>query len=238
MAVVRSARARRTRIALLAAALLLVLLVVLTQALLPGLAADRVRSRVERYGQVRSVHVSAFPAVQLLWGKAASVGVLAGRLAIAPAQVAGLLWEARTVNTLTVTAPAVVLHVAQLPVGLEVSDVRMRMHASEVVASATMTQAQLQAALPSGFRVQPTASGEGEIEARASGGLFGLQASLTVLVRALDGALVAEPRGLSFGSITSVTLFSDPRLRVLSVGMRLLRAYPLTYGLSLKGRVG
>jgi hypothetical protein len=215
-----------------------VLAVVLAQALLPGLAADRVRSRVERYGQVRSVRVSAFPAVQLLWGKADSVSVSAGRLALTPAQVAGLLWEARTVDTLTVAAPAVVLRVAQLPAGLEVSDVRMRMHGAEVVASATMTQAQLQAALPSGFRVQPTATGEGEIEARASGGLFGLQASLTVLVRAREGALVAEPRGLSFGSITSVTLFSDPRLRVLSVGMRLLRAHPLTYGLSLRGRVG
>jgi hypothetical protein len=227
----------RTRIALAAAALL-VLLAVLAQALLPGLAADRVRSRVERYGQVRSVHVSAFPAVQLLWGKAESVGVIAGRLAITPAQVAGLLWEARTVDTLTVTAPAVVLRVAQLPAGLEVSDVRMRMHGAEVAASATMTQAQLQAALPSGLRVQPAASGEGEIEAHASGALFGLRASLAVLVRALDGALVAEPRGLPLRGIASVTLFSDTHLKVRSVGMRVLRAHPLTYGLSLRGRIG
>src|ERR1700757_1636209 len=107
----------RTRVALLAATSL-ALVVVLAQALLPGLAGGRVRSRGERYGQVRSVHVSAFPALELLWGKAASVSVSAGRLALSPAQVAGLLWEARGTDTLTVTAPAVVLRVAQLPAGL------------------------------------------------------------------------------------------------------------------------
>lgn len=227
----------RTRIALLATALP-VLLVVLAQVLLPGLAADRVRSGVERYGSVRSVHVSAFPALELLWGKAGSVSVSTGRLAMTPAQVASLLWEARASDTLNVSAAAVVLHAPQLPRGLEVSDVAMRKHGAEVAASATMTQAQLQAALPSGFEVQPTASGQGEIEAHAAGGLFGLQASLTVLVRAVEGALVAEPRGLPFGGIASVTLFSDAHLKVRSVAMRVLRTHPLTYALSLRARVG
>lgn len=242
MAVVRGAAASRggrgSRVALLVATPL-VLLVVIAQLLLPGVAADRVRARVERYGRVRSVQVSAFPAVELLWGKAGSVSVAAARLTLTPPQIAALLWEARPVDTLTVTARAAVLRgVAQLPRDLEVSDVRMRKRASELIASATVTQAQLQAALPSGFRVQPTASGEGEIEARVSGGLFGLQASLTVVLRAVEGTLVAEPRGLPFGGIASVTLFSDAHLRVLSVEMRLLRSHPLTYGVSLRARVG
>lgn len=237
MVVARSAGVRRARVLLLVATPL-VLLVVLAQVLLPRVAADRVRARVERYGQVRSVHVSALPAVELLWGKAGSVSVAAGKLTVTPAQIATLLWEARTVDTLTVAAQAAVLRVAQLPAGLEVSDVRMRKQGSTVLASATLTQAQLQAALPSGFHVQPTASGAGEIEAQASGGLFGLQASLTVLVRALDGNLVAEPRGLPLGGIASVTLFSAPHLKVQSVGMHLLGSHPLTYGLALRASIG
>ena len=213
---------------------LLVVLVLLAQLLLPGVAATRVRTRVERYGPVRSTHVSAFPAVKLLWGDADSVSVSAGTLTVTPAQIATLLWEARTVGTLTVLAQGAVLRVSQLPAGLQLSDVRMQKRGSSVLASATMTQAQLQRAMPSGFSVQPTAGGEGQIEARASGGLFGLQASIDVLVRASEGALIAEPRGLPFGGIATVTLFSDAHLKVQSVGLRVVRQQPLTYGVSLR----
>jgi hypothetical protein len=224
---------RASRIALAVLALVL-LLALLAQVLLPGVAATRVRARVERYGPVHSVHVSAFPAVELLWGHADSVSVSAGTLTATPTQIASLLWEARAIDTLTVLAQGGVLRTAQLPNGLEVSGVRMHKRGSSVLASATMTQAQLQRAMPSGFSVQPTASGQGEIEARASGGLFGLQASLTVLVRASEGNLIAEPRGLPFGGIATVTLFSAPHLKVEAVGMRVVSQHPLTYGVSLR----
>ncbi|HEU0250220.1 MAG TPA: hypothetical protein VFR48_05800 [Solirubrobacteraceae bacterium] len=227
---------RASRIAL-AVVLLVLLLALLAQALLPGVAATRVRTRVEQYGPVRSVHVSAFPAVELLWGHADSVSVSAGTLTATPTQIASLLREARAIGTLTVLAQRGVLRTAQLPGGLEVSDVRMQKRGSSVVASATMTQAQLQRALPSGFSVQPTASGEGQIEARASGGLFGLQASINVLVRASEGNLIAEPSGLPFGGIATVTLFSDVHLKVRSVGLRLLGSDSDTYLLTLQAQL-
>jgi hypothetical protein len=213
---------------------LLVVFVLLAQLLLPGIAATRVRARVERYGPVHSTHVSAFPAVKLLWGDADAVSVSAGTLTVTPAQISSLLWEARTVGTVTVLAQGAVLRVSQLPGGLEVSDVRMQKRGSSVVATAMMTQSQLQRALPSGFSVQPNASGEGGIEARASGGLFGLQASIDVLVRANEGNLVAEPRGLPFGGIATVTLFSDPHLKVQSVGLRTIGSDSGTYLLTLQ----
>lgn len=233
---VRAGGRSRSRIAVATATLiaLLVVLVLLAQLLLPGLAATRARTRVERYGPVHSVHVSAFPAVKLLWGHADSVSVSAGRLTVTPTQIASLLREARAIGTLTVLAQGGVLRTAQLPGGLEVSDVRMQKRGSSVVASARMTQVQLQRAMPSGFDVQPTASGEGQIEARASGGLFGLQASIDVLVRASEGNLIAEPRGLPFGGIATVTLFSDAHLKVQSVGLRVIDQQPLTYGVSLR----
>jgi hypothetical protein len=236
---VRAGGRSRSRIVVAAATLiaLLVVLVLLAQLLLPGVAATRVRTHVERYGPVHSVHVSASPAVKLLWGHADSVSVSAGTLTVTPAQIAALLWEARTVGTLTVLAQGAVLRVSQLPGGLEVSDVRMQKRGSSVIATATMTQAQLQRALPSGFSVQPTAGGEGQIEAHASGGLFGLQASINVLVRASEGNLIAEPRGLPFGGIATVTLFSDPHLKVQSVGLRLLGSGSSTYLLTLQAQL-
>jgi hypothetical protein len=224
---------RASRIALAVVAVV-VLLVLVAQVLLPGVAATRARERVERYGAVHSVHVSAFPAVELLWGHADSVSVNAGTLTATPAQIVSLLGEARAIGTLTVLAQGAVLRTTQLPGGLEVSDVRMQKRGSSVVATATMTQAQLQRALPSGFSVQPTGGADGQIQARASGGLFGLQASIDVLVRASEGNLIAEPRGLPFGGITTVTLLSDAHLKVQSVGLRVVRQQPLTYGVSLR----
>lgn len=210
------------------------LLVVLAQVFLPTLAAKRVRDRVARYGTVRSVSVSAFPAVKLLWGKADTVNVSAGSLSVQLSQIATLLWEAREADSMTVTAEAATLTaVPDLPDGLTVDGLRMEKRGSAIKASASLTQQQLNEALPSGFHVEPTASGGGQVQARASGGLFGVQASITALVKPLEGRLVAEPQGFPLASLGTVTIFSDAHLRVGSVGVRVLRTKPLTYGLSL-----
>jgi hypothetical protein len=234
MPVVPREGARRARVAA-AAALGLALLAVLAQLLLPGLAATRVRERVARYGEVRSVRVSAFPAVELLWGKADSVSVSAGTLAATPRQLGKLLWEARDLGTLTVTARTGVLRAPQLPAGLTMSDVRVQERGRAVGATATLSQAQIDASLPSGFFVQPWSSASGEVTVRASGGLFGLQASATATVRAVEGALVAEPRGLPLGGIARVTLLSDPHLKVGGVALRVVGRSPLVYGVAVWG---
>ncbi len=235
-AVVMTPTLQRRRVVYLGACVvgLPLLLVVLAQLFLPSLAARRVRDRVSRYGTVRSVSVSAFPAVKLLWGKADTVDVSAGRLSVRLSQIATLLWEARVVGSMTVTAEAATLSaVPDLPDGLTVNDLRMQKRGSAISVSASLTQQQLNEALPSGFHIEPTASGGGQVEAHASGGLFGVQASITALVKPLEGRLVAEPQGFPLASLGTVTLFSDTHLRVGSIGVRVLRAQPLTYGLSL-----
>ena len=60
-----------------------------------------------RYGKVQSVSVSAWPAVELLWGHVGSVRVRAKSLALSPAQVASLLWEARGTASMDVSAESV-----------------------------------------------------------------------------------------------------------------------------------
>jgi len=226
-------RRRTTRRVVLAVGTPLALVLVLAQAFLPSLAAKRVSDRVARYGAVESTSVSAFPALELLWGKADSITVHAATLTVTPAQIGSLLWEARGASDTTVSAAAVSLRVAGLPSGLTVSAVRMERHGSAVHASATLTQRALDEALPSGFHVQPTASGEGQVRVRASGGLFGVQTSIDALVRPLEGRIVAEPSGFPLAGIATVTLFSDPHLNVQSIGVRVLRGTPLAYGLSL-----
>jgi hypothetical protein len=212
----------------------LLLFVVLAQVFLPSLAARRVRDRVARYGTVRSVSVSAFPAVKLLWGKADSVSVRAGTLSMPTSQIASVLWEAHDVTDLTLGVErATLTAIPSLAKGITVSDMRTEKRGSTIRTSATLTQQQLDEALPSDFRIEPIASGGGEVEARASGALFGVQATITALVRPLEGRLVTEPKGFPFAGLTTVTLFSDPHLKVGSVGVRVLRTKPLTYGLSM-----
>lgn len=211
------------------------LLFVLGQALLPGIAATRVRERVARYGQVRSATVSAFPAVKLLWGDADSVSVSAGALSATPPQIAALLWEARSLGDLRLSAQSAVLRAPQLPGGLTLADVHLRKRGSSLSATARLTQSQLEAALPSGFGVEPLAAADGAIQARASGALFGLQASVTVAVRAFAGDLVAEPRGLPFAAFARVTLFSDPHLKIGAVSLRVVDRSPLVYAVAVWG---
>ncbi len=228
------AKRHRTGAIALVVLIVVVLLVVLAQVVLPSVAAKRVEDRVARYGTVRSAHVSAFPAVELLWGKADTVTVNAGTLTVTTAQIGSLLWEARATNDMTVTARIVNLRVpVVLPAGLFVSGVRMEKHGSSIHATATLTQKQLDEALPSGFHVQPVAAGEGQVQVRASGGLFGVEASIEAIVRPLEGKLVAEPKGFPLAGIATVTLFSDPHLKVESIGVRVLSRTPLVYGLTL-----
>jgi hypothetical protein len=211
-----------------------VLVVVLAQVFLPGFVAKRVSERVARYGTVKSVSVSAFPAIELLWGKADSARLTAGTLSVPSSQLASLLWEAHGITDLTMSAnTATLTAIPNLSNGITVSDLRTEKRGAAIRTSATLTQQQLNEALPSGFHVEPIASENGAVEARASGGLFGIQASITALVKPLEGRLVAEPQGFPFASIGTVTLFSDAHLKVQSVGVRVLRSQPLTYSLSM-----
>lgn len=205
----------------------------LAQAVLPGLAANRVRDKVARYGHVDGVHVSAWPAVELLWGKAGSATAHATHLSLTPAQAGDLLWEARGVGSLALSADSVTLKVPVLPNGLTVHQVTMRKHGSDVQAHATLTQAQLDAALPGGFHVEPVASGPEGIVVKASGGLFGSSASLQALVGVSDGQIVAQPQGLPFAALARVVLLVDDHLHVQSVGLAVTSRQPRAYGLSL-----
>jgi hypothetical protein len=204
----------------------LVLLLALAQLILPRLAASRISSRVGRYGKVQSVSVSAWPAVELLWGHVGSVRVRAQSLALNPAQAAALLWEARGTASMDVSAERVQLG------SLRVTDASLRKRGSAMSAQALTSEADVKAALPPGFGVQLLRSEGGEVEVQATGGLFGVGASVNAVAGASDGKLVAHPLGFLVEAL-QLTLFSDPHVYVEGVGASVQSERPLSYRLTI-----
>jgi hypothetical protein len=201
-------RARRIALALVG---LIVLALVLVQIFLPGIAASRISSRLRRYGSVQSVSVTAWPAVKLLWGDADTVKVRALRLTVTPAQTAKLLWEGRGLSRIDVTA-------ARAQEGpLRLRDVTLRKRGSAVSAQALVTHADAIAALPPGISVALLASEGGSVKVRASGGLFGVEASVEAVAGPSEGRLIAHPLGPLLEGF-HLTLFAEPHVYIEGVG--------------------
>jgi hypothetical protein len=190
---------------------LIALVVVLAQVFLPGIAASRVRSRVGKYGTVRSVTVKAWPAVELLWGKAESVEVKAGSLSMSPAQTVKLLGEARGVRSMSLTAE----RVKEGPLRLQ--DASFQKHGNALAAQASTTRADVGAALGGGVEVQLLGSHDGQVEVSASGGLFGVKASVDAVAKPEEGKLVVHPLGFLLEGL-KLTLIDNPRVYVEGVG--------------------
>lgn len=189
-----------------------VLLFGLTQAILPRLAAERVRDRVKAYGQLEDVSVKAFPAIELLWGKAESASASAKRLSLSEADALKLVWEGRGVHDSTLKVAALELTVPSLPGGVVLHDALLRKRGDHLSTQATITQADLDAASPSGVRISLLASAPGTAKVSASGSLFGLQATVVAVAMPSEGKLIAQPVNVPFGAFVRLTLFADPHL--------------------------
>ena len=198
--------------AIAAAAAGLLVLLAIAQIVLPRIAASRISSKIGRYGHVEHVSVSAWPAVKLLWGHADSVQVRAAHLALSPAQAAALLWEGRGLAKLDIAARSVSLG------KLALTAATLEKDGAQLEGRARTTQAAASAALPPGIGVRLLSSAGGRVRVQASGGLFGLGASLPVVAEAQEGALIAHPEGLLGGF--KLTIFTDRHVRVIGVDAR------------------
>ncbi len=207
-----------------------ILVLALAQALLPRIAVSRISSRVGRYGTVQSVSVKAWPAVEMLWGSVDSVRVRVKRIALSPAQAAKLLWEARGVASMDVSAES-----AQVG-SLRLTDASLHKRGSSLTAEALTSAADVHAALPAGFGVQLLRSEGGEVEVHATGAFFGVGASVDAVAGASDGNLVAHPRGFLLEGV-QLKLFSDPHVYVEGVGASVQSEQPLSYRLTMRARL-
>lgn len=214
-----------TLFALIAGVLLLALGI--AQLVLPRVAANRISSRIGRYGKVESVSVSAWPAVKLLWGHGDSAHVRAGHLAMTPAQASALLWESRGIQNMDLSASSIQLGT------LSIEDVSLRKRGDQLSGEASATAAEANAALPAGVSVSLLGSREGQVEVRAGGGLFGVATAVNARAEAKDGNIVAHPVGFLIESF-QLTLFADPHVHVESIGASVTSRQPLTYRLSIE----
>ncbi len=184
-------------------------LLIAAQIALPRIAENRLRSQLGRSGRVLALHVSAFPAVKLLWHEADTVRV---HLASARLGVGGL--AARLDSTRD--AGRVDAIVDELDLGpLKLRDLELRKSGSRLEGQASVTSDDLQSALPVDLGLRPVASGDGALVMQAAVGPVTVRARLS----ASDGALLIAPDGL-LGGFASVRVFDDPRVSVLGVGAR------------------
>ena len=190
----------------------LILLFVAAQLALPPIAEHRLRDRLERSGTVERVEISSFPAVKLLWHRADDVTVRMGRLKTGSGNFADLLASTGDTDDLDASAKE------QRILTLRLEDSRLRKRGDDMTLSANVTDADLRAALPAGFDVRPVASGDGKLVFDGTAELFGSRFSGQAVVSVNDGSLRLEPN-IPFGGVLSLTLFSDPRVEVLDVGV-------------------
>ena len=194
----------------LAVAGVVLLVLVVAQLVLPGVAEQELRDQLSQSGTVLEVKVSAFPAVKLLWHHADSVVVRMARYRSGSGPLGDRLGETAGVGTLDAS-------VQEFNSGARtLRNATLIKRGSELTGAATVLTADLRAAVPFLDNVQPIASGDGRLTLRGTASLLGLRASVNATAAAQNGALVVAP-DVPFGGIATITLFDHPNVRVQSV---------------------
>jgi hypothetical protein len=188
---------------------LLVAALVGGQLVLPRMAERRITDDLAASGEVRRVSVEAFPAVKLLFDRADRVEIEMTEVSARTGRLAKLLRRTQGARRLEARVDRVRLGPLQLRgVALHKDHARLRGEAS-------VSEADLAAALPRQLAVRPVEDPAGELVLEGALGVFTARARLS----ARDGALVIAPEGL-LGGLGSLTLFRDSRVQVEEVGSR------------------
>jgi hypothetical protein len=180
------------------------------QLALPRAAERRISSDLSKSGHVTRVHVQAVPAVKLLFGRADKVDVRMSEVqAGTTGRLVQLLRQTKGTKQLDAKVDLVTLGPLRLHAAMLVKD------QDRLTGQATVSNAELAAALPPQLSLRPVDDASGELVLEGGVGPFSARARLT----ARDGALVVAPEGL-LGSLGSLTLFKDSRVQVTDVGSR------------------
>jgi hypothetical protein len=209
---------RRGAVAALASGAVVLIVLGIGQLVLPGAAEHRLRSQLARYGTVRQVHVESVPAVKLLWHRADSVTVAMDSYRSQPSghgSLADFLSRTRNTGKLDVSVGTLQSKLVTL------HQVRLRKEGQQLVGQAELTQQELATALPSFLNVRPVSASQNGIVVQASASVLGRRVTLHLGVLADAGRVIVRPEGLIFGSLATITVFSDPRIYVESVGAEL-----------------
>lgn len=212
----------RRLIALGAGGVVVVVLIV-AQLVLPGIAAQRMRDQLARSGQVLSVQVHAFPAIELLWHQADRAVIRLGRYTAPAGKLGSSLHQSVDVGSLDASA-------REVDVGLlALHNARLAKRGDRLIASATVAEADLRHALPILNSVVPVASASGQLTLQGTASLFGVTATVQALVRTVDGRVVVSPN-VPLGGLATIGIFANPHVAVQSVG-----ASPVPGGFAVHG---
>lgn len=197
------------RLAFLGGFVVLIVLVVLVipQLVLPGVAAQQLRNRLSHSGSVVDVEVDAFPAIKLLWHQADKVVIRMGSYRASSAQLSRTLGGVADAGRLDASANRLVAGL------LTVRDARLEKRGNQLSASGTVTEGDLRASFPVLDGVQPVASSGGELTLQGTATVFGVTATAQATVRPQNGALVVTPN-VPFGGLATITLFANPTIAV------------------------
>jgi len=180
------------------------------QLALPRIAERRITSDLADSGKVTRVEVEALPAIKLLFKRADRVEVeMAEVRAGTTGRLVELLRRTRGTDELDARADLVTLGPLRLHAAMLTKD------GDRLRGEATVSEAELAAALPSQMRLRPVDDGSGELVLEGAIGPISARARLS----ARDGALVIAPEGL-LGGLGSLTLFKDSKVQVTEVGSR------------------
>jgi hypothetical protein len=195
-----------------AAAFVLILLVI-AQLVLPGIASQRLRDRLSRSGEVLEVKVSAFPAIELLWHKADHVVIRMASYRTTPGNLGSLIAQAGDTGSLDASA-------AVLDSGLlKLRNAALRKRGNALTGSANVGEADIKQALPILQSVQPVLSSGGQLVLRGTATVLGVTATADATVSAVDGRLQVTP-DVPFGGLATLTLFADPHVYVNGITAR------------------
>lgn len=200
------------RISLVAAGvvLLLFVLLVVAQLVLPGIAANRIRDRLAQRGNVLSVKVSAFPAIELLWHHADHVVVRMGSYTSSQGQLSNTLGGIGDAGSLDASAQRLVAGL------LTLRNASLSKRGDGLVGRATVTQADLRTALPVIDGVQLVSSANGELTLQGTATVFGVTTTADATIRPQNGTLVVSP-DVPFGGLATISVFSSPVIAVNGV---------------------
>ena len=208
VAVIPSTAGKRTALAVFG---VLLLLLVIAQLVLPGIAANRIRDQLAKSGRVLSVSVSAFPAIELLWHNADTVKIRMADYRSGTGHLASLLHETGDVGSVDASAGVFTSGL------LTLRDATLRKRGNTLTGSARVDENDLRSALPILQSVTPIASAGGQLILQGTATLFGITATVPAVVTVSSGRLQVAP-DVPFGGFVTLTLFDDPRVQLQSVG--------------------
>jgi hypothetical protein len=211
-------RIGRRGLVLAIVALSVLVVIGVAQLVLPGVAEQKLRSNLARYGAVRRVHIESAPAIKLLWHRADRVDVAMDSYRSEPGghgSLADFLSRTRDTGKLNVSVGTLQAQLVTL------HDVSLHKEGDVLVGQARLTQHDLSAALPGFVGVRPVSASANGIVAQVSASVLGHRAGTRMAVLADSGRVVVRPVGLPFGSLATITVFDDPRVYVESLGAEL-----------------